>query len=439
MLTPLITHLDRPFPRQAAEQSDLVRLVSSWAPQSGPHSLQYTVEPLNWREALKMPGDNIFKRMYWSALLFEALQVEAAEFRATTTNIINQQIQDQIKEESAPASHKRTGHAGHPEDEAGAYGNAPDSYDEAPSDDDDYLYKPAKAAAMAAMWAARMNEAHAASYASLKEEMGLFGIDVDNEKLTSEEVHLYAGAHAEDLGYCAMHEHLFKAAAMHADHLSLDNLGIMDHFIHGLAGMFHRNQKTVDDFHSVQPDALEKMAKAIAKAADGLIEKLAPVAQEMAAATQKATGAATGQVPTPRPTPTPTTVQAELASMGAPETAEHALTQQRLAVIRTFYPDAPKPQNTQNRKMAEELGHDTTAHNTHQAHIGELVHYAKAAGVQFHVLEKAADKTLQKMFTVDEATKELMNKHSDAPLLEKPKSLAQREMAKSMKPQQPLS
>lgn len=406
---------------------NVFRYVSGWVPKSLMHP-QHMVQPRTWGDALKIPG-SVESRMYWAALMFDAMRAEAMEQRIVMSNILDQQLEEADKQANA-AQGKHPTEPMNPEgvpDDGEHFGDGMTG-----ARDDDMWSSSNKADHIAAIWQTAYQNAFSRHILLARQAFEELGVPASAAGMALEESDTYAQEHQLDYEFRSIHDRLLGHVMDHpTDHFGLDMITFAQRFMNNATAMLHH---AGIESHTVA-SAQASFGKKFTMALDGFLSEMKSLSNDMVSEVEKGLGKAVGRKPTPAAEPNAADFNDEVGSMGPAEDQSHQVLQWRIAMVRLMFPDAPRPAAKLHKKMDEAQGKQSKVDEREELKQ-EMVHYARVLEVDVQMLERAADQSFAKAFPLDaKEMKSVMDNETVAPDLEKRKTLVQREIEKHTKPQ----
>jgi hypothetical protein len=365
--------------------------------------------PLSPKDALRLPGDNLIKRIFWAMLMMSALRAHAKERQAITA-MQQDQLEEQIGKELNDHKRKHKLHTyvgrqdGGPGHEEGFdAGEIDENYNGAPEAIEMYENKDDKHGESAANWIKKLIRIYYITYLIIYNMMGLKRDEAG--ELSDQALDKWLVTNEHKLEFRQLKMHLLNSLSEHSNQLELVQVEFAERFLNRLAATLLISGKTAADVQALNQ---AEFGQALSQSFAEQMKEMTAVSNEMVQEASKAAADVGIQLKpaSPTPSPTPRELNRAASQMGP---AEHAgdfgqqVAIQRLATIQTMLPMVPKPSNTQSREHAKKLGekhahvkkpgHDLSKFNTHAAMGNELAEYANAIGVDPRVLEQAADHT----------------------------------------------
>ncbi|MFI4956468.1 MAG: hypothetical protein ACHQAX_04595 [Gammaproteobacteria bacterium] len=373
--------------------------------------------PLSPQDALRLPGDNIIKRIFWAMLMMAALKAHAGKHRAIMSmkqEELEEHIEKELKEHKKhhPLHHyvgRQEGGPGH--EEGFDAGEIDENYHGSPEALAMYENHDDKNKAKETNWIKKLIRVYYITYLIIYTLLGMKRNE-DGE-LSDKALDDWLVGNQHKLEFRQLKMHLLNSLSEHSPQFDLVQIEFAERFLNRLTATLLISGKTLQDVQAVNQ---VEFGKALSEAYSQQMKEMDAVSNEMVHDATNAVAAAGIELKpaVATPSPTPTALNRAVSQMGPaqhPEDHGQHLAMQRLATVHTMFPKVPKPQNTQRRDHekqtghkhahAKKPGHDLAKFNTNEAMGGELEQYANAIGVDPRVLEQGADHTRMKLFKED--------------------------------------
>ena len=371
--------------------------------------------PLTPQEALRLPGDNLIKRIFWAMLMMSALRAHAKKQRAIEANQ-QQEFEDMIAKELKLRKREHKLHTyvgredgGQGHEEGFDAGEIDENYNGAPEAVEMYEnHDEKKHEETAITWIKKIIRIYYITYLIIFNMMGLKRNEAG--ELSDPALDKWLVQNDHRLEFRQLKMHMLNSLSEHSKQFDLVQIDLAERFLNRLTATLIIEQKTVQDVQALNQ---AEFGQALAASFAHQMQELTAVSNDMVQQTAKAVADAGVQLKPAEaaPNPTPSTLSHAITEMGPPQHAQNHGEQvalSRLATVQTMFPRVPKPQNTQRRDHekktgekhahAKKPGHDLAKFNTHQAMGNELKEYADAMGVDPRVLEQASDHSRLKLF-----------------------------------------